>query len=146
MTAPTISTDPFWGKPISTYTVQDAVRDGVLVEVDRHCVASAGLACRVVMTATAHDAVVQDRGLRVRALVMYAVLRDVMAAMQRWEREEPTIEVGDRVPVRLDRASGAGLLSAVSGDADGEGVALEAVFGLEESGEPLLTLLRPGED
>lgn len=43
---------PFWGTVISTYTRADALRDGVLVELDQKIVSEAGFRVPIAVTST----------------------------------------------------------------------------------------------
>ena len=131
----------FWGEPIASYTRAQAIKDGVLVDVTS-VAREAGFRIPVALTAAAWAAcVAMPPGAEDQAEGPGEAGRCWTALMELWfaiqSGPDGVTELVFGVPVR----SCGGAVGA-----DEAVVRLRAVCGPGDAGEPVLTIMLPGED
>ena len=127
--------EEFFGEAIHSYSRAQAIADGVLIPVEAGIAAEAGFRIPVALTAAAWaDCVTwtRDDGLQDETGRLWDVL---------WMTSHAVRRVGgtDRARVRLLRVRNDGT------SFDAEPVTLVATIGPGDQGEPVLTMMLPGE-
>lgn len=136
-----------YGEPISVYTTQDALNDGVLVALDRALTAEAGVTIPVYLTAAAHaDCVAWDENAGFAASEQsetgraWDVAWMLRAAVAGCKANRKTLGLGDRFPVTFYRVPPRPRATTA------RKVVLDAIGGVDEAGAMFFTLMLPTED
>jgi len=133
--------DPVFGPVIHAYTRAEAIDDGVLVEIPESASRAAGFKIPIAMTATAWGATV-GFGTDLAELLMKATAV-LSAAMMEYRQSEHRARMGLGEPVG-DRLAFA--YDAEREDGGVDVVQLVMVIGPGDEGEPVGTVMLPGED